>query len=105
MTMTKLELAELELRRSQDRYEAALSEEKADKKRQSLEQGGEPQMGPPPLTENQRVIDATKITCIEDFVALWSILGFRVVVDINNPAFETVEHLVADDVNPETTEE
>jgi hypothetical protein len=105
MTMSKLELAELELRRSKDRYEAAKAEEEAEMKRQSLEQGGEPQNGPPPLAESQRVIDASKITCIDDIVMLWLILGFRIVVDINNPAFETVEHLVADDVNPETTEE
>lgn len=102
MTMSNLEMAELELRRSRDRYEAERAKEEALKNGpQPLEQPQEP----PALSETQRQVDWSKVTCIEDVVALASILGFRVIVDTNNPAFETVEHLVADDVNQETTKE
>lgn len=94
--MNDIEKAELNLRRAQDAYNKAMKEqnETGDVK---MNGNGKAEYVPPPLAPNQRLLDVTQITSIEDIVSIAAILGLRVVVDIENPRFASVEHLVAED--------
>lgn len=84
-----IERAELDLRRAKEKYD------------QVIAAGRQPP--PPPQAPVQpdpakvKRIDLDKVTSIEDLVAVAKLLGMQIHVDVENPVFATVEHLIVDE--------
>lgn len=97
--MNQIETAELNLRRAQDNYNAAV---KAEQEKQAKEGVQTNQQQPPQQPEGTKLIDLDKVTTVEDVVAIMKTTGIQIWANPMQPTYEAIEHLVVDDEDAET---